>query len=75
MELIFWHILFFALAFFAIYVGFTKMIKYVKYLDKYKGQNMKLAICCGMILLSISVLSFGIYLLYTEIESFIVVNT
>ncbi|GEM_PF-5458313 len=74
MKLILLHILLFALAFMSIYIGVTKTIKYIKKLEKYKDQNIKLAICVGMILLSISVTFIGIYLLYTEIESFIRVN-
>jgi hypothetical protein len=75
MKLLFLHILFFALSLIAIYSGFTKTIKYVKKLQKYKDEKTKAAICIGMIVLAIFIFSCGIFLLYTEIESFIKVNS
>lgn len=51
------------------------MIKYLKKIQKYKSDKTKLAFCSGMIVLALFVMLCGIYLLYTEVDSFIKVNS
>jgi uncharacterized membrane protein (DUF485 family) len=75
MLLLFGHILILAVSVFCIYMGFTKMIKYIKKFQQYKGEKNKAAICVGMVSLSLFVIFCGLYTIYLEIESFIEVNS
>ena len=47
------------------------MIKYIKKLQNYNDEKMKVTICIGMFVLYVFVFLCGIVLLYTEVESFI----